>query len=200
MAIHGNGDGAIDDIIAAFDEAQKKYPNTDPRMILIHAQMARDDQLASMKSLGITPSFFSAHTYYWGDRHRRLFMGPDRAANMSPAASAEAIDFPFTIHLDTPIVPMNPLFSAWTAVNRETRSGFVVGEHQRISVVSALRAMTIDAAWQIFREKDLGSIEPGKLADLVVLASNPLEAPSTLKDIRVEQTFVGGVSIFAADD
>jgi len=196
MAIHGNGDGAIDDIIAAFSEAQIKHPSQDPRLILIHAQMARDEQLAAMKPLGITPSFFSAHTYYWGDRHRNLFMGPERAANMSPAASAAALELPFTIHLDTPIVPMDPLFSAWTAVNRETRSGFVVGEHQRISVLKALRATTIDAAWQIFREQDLGSIEPGKLADLVVLGSNPLDAPKSFKDIRVEQTFVGGVSIF----
>jgi len=151
-----------------------------------------------MKSGGITPSFFSAHTYYWGDRHRRLFMGPERAANMSPAASAAALELPFTIHQDTPIVPMDPLFSVWTAVNRETRSGFVVGQHQRISVLEALRAITIDAAWQIFREQDLGSIELGKLADLVVLSSNPLEAPQSLKDIQVEQTIVGGVSIFQA--
>jgi len=198
MAIHGNGDGAIDDIIAAFAAAQEKHTVEDPRLILIHAQMARDEQLAAMKSGGITPSFFSAHTYYWGDRHRRLFMGPERAANMSPAASAAALELPFTIHQDTPIVPMDPLFSVWTAVNRETRSGFVVGQHQRISVLKALRAITIDAAWQIFREQDLGSIEPGKLADLVVLSSNPLEAPQSLKDIQVEQTIVGGVSIFQA--
>lgn len=198
MAIHGNGDGAIDDIVAAFEAAQVQSPVADPRLILIHAQMAREDQLQAMKSVGITPSFFSAHTYYWGDRHRRLFMGPERAANMSPAASAAALDLPFTIHLDTPVVPMDPLFSVWTAVNRQTRSGFVVGEQQRISVLQALRANTIDAAWQIFRDKDLGSIESGKLADLVVLGSNPLDAPKGLKDIQVEQTIVGGVSIFKA--
>lgn len=196
MAIHGNGDAIIDDIIAAFAAAQKKYPNKDPRMILIHAQMARDDQLLAMKKLGITPSFFSAHTYYWGDRHRDVFMGPERAENMSPARSALALNLPFTIHMDTPIVPMNPLFGVWTAVNRQTRSQQVMGERQRIPVMDALKAVTINAAWQIFRDDELGSIEPGKLADLVVLDKNPLLHPKTIKDIRVEQTFVGGVSIY----
>ncbi|BFM14388.1 amidohydrolase [Maricurvus nonylphenolicus] len=196
MAIHGNGDGAMDDIITAFTEAQQKHPVADPRLILIHAQMAREDQLLAMKELGITPSFFSAHTYYWGDRHRNIFMGPERAANMSPARSAANIDLPYTIHLDTPIVPMEPLFLVWSAVNRETRSGFVVGEHQRLTVMEALRAVTIEAAWQIFREQDLGSIEAGKQADLVVLDKNPLLFPKTLKDIKVERTYVAGLEIY----
>lgn len=196
MAIHGNGDGAMDDIIAAFTEAQQKHPVADPRLILIHAQMAREDQLQAMKTLGITPSFFSAHTYYWGDRHRDIFMGPERAANMSPARSAANIGLPYTIHLDTPIVPMEPLFLVWSAVNRETRSGLVVGEHQRLTVMEALRAVTIDAAWQIFREEELGSIEVGKQADLVVLDKNPLLFPKTLKDIQVERTYVAGLLIY----
>lgn len=196
MAIHGNGDAAMDDIIAAFSEAQRKYPNPDPRLILIHAQMARDDQLVAMKELGITPSFFSAHTYYWGDRHRDIFMGPERAANMSPTRSALDLGLPFTVHLDTPVVPMSPLMGVWSTVNRQTRSGQVLGEHQQIPVMDALRAVTLDAAWQIFREKDLGSIEPGKLADLVVLGENPLDNADTIKDIQVEQTYVGGVRVF----
>ncbi len=197
MAIHGNGDAAMDDIITAFGSAQKRSPQSDPRMILIHAQMAREDQLIAMKELGITPSFFSAHTYYWGDRHRQVFMGPERAANMSPARSAQDIGLPYTIHLDSPIVPMEPLFLVWSAVNRETRSGFVVGEHQRISVMEALRAVTINAAWQIFREKDLGSIEVGKQADLVVLDKNPLLFSKTIKDIQVNRTFVAGREIYS---
>jgi predicted amidohydrolase YtcJ len=197
MAIHGNGDAAMDDIITAFGKAQKQLPKSDPRMILIHAQMAREDQLVAMKALGITPSFFSAHTYYWGDRHRQVFMGPERAANMSPARSAQDIGLPYTIHLDSPIVPMEPLLLVWSAVNRETRSGFVVGEHQRIAVMEALRAMTINAAWQIFREQDLGSIEVGKQADLVVLDKNPLLFAKTIKDIQVDRTFVAGREIYA---
>jgi hypothetical protein len=196
MAIHGNGDAAIDDIIDAFALAQAEHYVADPRLILIHAQMARDDQLLRMKQLGITPSFFSAHTYYWGDRHRDIFMGPERAARMSPTKSAVELDLPFTIHLDAPIVPMDPLLGVWATVNRLSTSGEIIGADQRVSVMQALRATTIDAAWQIFKENQIGSIEVGKLADLVVLDQNPLAVPATIKDINVVRTLVGGVTTF----
>jgi predicted amidohydrolase YtcJ len=197
LAVHGNGDASIDDIIYAFDQAQQKHPVEDPRMILIHSQMARDDQLVEMKRLGITPSFFSAHTYYWGDRHRDVFMGPERAMRMSPTRSAKDIDLRYSVHLDTPVVPMTPMLMVWSTVNRLSSNGNVIGAEQRIPVMDALRAVTIDAAWQVFRDKDLGSIENGKLADLVVLDGNPLLDPLALKDLSVEQTFVGGVNIFS---
>ena len=87
LAIHGNGDASIEDILDAFEAAQKAYPVADPRMILIHSQMAREDQIARMKELGVTPSFFTAHTWYWGDRHRELFMGSERAASISPRST-----------------------------------------------------------------------------------------------------------------
>jgi predicted amidohydrolase YtcJ len=194
LAIHGNGDAAIEDIINAFEMAQKATPRADPRMILIHAQMLRDDQLDRLTALGITPSFFSAHTYYWGDQHRDVTMGPDRAANISPAQSALQRHVRFSSHLDTPIVPMSPLLSVWSCVTRLSASGNIIGPAQRIDVLSALRSVTIDAAWQIFRDKDLGSIEPGKLADLVVLDQDPLGDPLAIKDIPVNLTMIGGVS------
>ena len=196
LAIHGNGDASIDDIIHAFSEAQKAHYREDPRLIVVHAQMARDDQLARMKALGMTPTFFSAHTYYWGDRHRDIFMGPERAANMSPARSAVKQGLRFSTHLDTPVVPMDPLLAAWSVVNRQTSGGKVVGPHQRVGVEQALRAITIDAAWQIFRDHEIGSITPGKLADLVVLDKDPLSHGKTLRDIKVEQTLIGGVTVY----
>jgi predicted amidohydrolase YtcJ len=197
MAIHGNGDGAIDDIIYAFDKAQQAHPVDDPRLILIHAQMTREDQLDEFKRLGITPSFFSAHTYYWGDRHRDIFMGPERAMRMSPTRSALDKDLRFSVHLDTPIVPMDPLQMVWSTANRISTGGKVIGEAQRVSVMQALRAVTIDAAWQIFQENDRGSIEVGKLADLVVLSGNPVEHPQDMRELKVEQTLVGGVTIYS---
>ncbi len=196
MAIHGNGDASIDDIIYAFDQAQKKHPVADPRMILIHSQMARDDQLDDMKRLGITPSFFSAHTYYWGDRHRDIFMGPERAMRMSPSHSAQERDLRFSVHLDSPVVPMDPMLMVWSTVNRLSSSGQVIGEEERIDPMSALRAVTIDAAWQIFQEDKIGSLEAGKLADLAVLDGNPLVNPEAIRDILVSQTYVGGLKIF----
>jgi predicted amidohydrolase YtcJ len=102
IAIHGNGDAAIDDILDAFEAAQNLHPVDDPRMLLIHAQMAREDQIARMKELGVTPSFFTAHTWYWGDRHRDIFLGPQRAAQISPSKWALDQGLRFSSHLDTP--------------------------------------------------------------------------------------------------
>jgi predicted amidohydrolase YtcJ len=196
IAIHGNGDQAIEDILDAFEAAQQSNPVADPRMILVHAQMARKDQVARMKALGITPSFFSAHTWYWGDRHRDIFMGPERAAVMSPAKWAQDYGLRFTSHLDTPVTPMLPLQAVWSQVFRATHGGDVLGPEQRIGVMDALRAVTIDAAWQVFQEGNRGSLEPGKYADLLVLSGNPLEEPLKLRDLVVEQTLIGGATVY----
>jgi predicted amidohydrolase YtcJ len=199
VAVHGNGDASIDDILDAFESAQRKHPREDTRHVVIHAQMTRDDQLDRMRSLGVIPSFFSLHTYYWGDRHRRLFMGPERAARMSPAQGAVERGIVFTIHTDSPVVPMEPLRLVWAAVNRRTRSGFELGPDQRISPMRALRAVTIDAARQHFEEDDKGSLEPGKLADLVILSGSPLDDPARIDELQVIETIVGGRSVYRAD-
>jgi len=198
LAIHGNGDAAIDDILDALEHALRAHPRADPRPIVVHAQMARDDQLDRMRALGVIPSFFSLHTYYWGDRHREIFMGPERAARMSPAKSALERGVRFTIHTDCPVVPMEPLRLLSAAVNRRSSSGVVVGPAQRIGVAEALRAITIDAAYQHFEEAEKGSLEAGKLADLVILSASPLDRPDALETIRVEETIVGGRTVFRA--
>jgi len=196
LAIHGNGDAAIEDILDAFEAAQKAHPVADPRMILVHSQMAREDQVARMKALGVTPSFFSAHTWYWGDRHRDIFIGPERAAQISPAGWAQQQGLRFSSHLDTPVTPMLPLQAVWSQVNRTTYGGDVLGPGQRISAMDALRAVTIDAAWQVFQEGELGSLEPGKYADLVVLSGNPLDDPIGMRELEVEQTIIGGATVY----
>ena len=185
IAIHGNGDESIEDILDAFEAAQQAHPVDDPRMILIHSQMAREDQVARMQALGVTPSFFSAHTYYWGDRHRDIFIGPDRAAVISPARWAQQYGVRFSSHLDTPVTPMLPLQAVWSQVFRQTSGGDVLGPEQRIEVMDALRAVTIDAAWQVFQEDNRGSLEPGKYADLVVLSGNPLDEPMAMRELQV---------------
>jgi predicted amidohydrolase YtcJ len=154
VAIHGNGDAAIDDILGALEAAQRAHPRPDARPVLVHAQTAREDQLDRMAALGVIPSFFVLHTWYWGDRHRDVFLGPERAARISPAASAARRGIPFTLHADTPVVPMEPLRIVWSAVNRRTTGGAVLGDEQRIDVLRALRGVTIDAARQHFQERD----------------------------------------------
>lgn len=123
-------------------------------------------------------------------------MGPERASRMSPAKSALDRGIRFTIHLDTPVVPMNPLFLVWSAVNRTATSGRTIGASERISTLQALRAVTIDAAWQVFMENEIGSLESGKLADMVILSANPLADPATLNQIQVESTLVGGRTVY----
>lgn len=201
IAIHGNGDQAIDDILHAYAEAQRLMPRSDARHRIEHCQTARDDQLDRMKTLGVTPSFFVGHVYYWGDRHRDLFLGPERAARISPLASAGQRGSRFTLHDDTPVTPVNPLQLVWGGVNRLTTSGRVLGPEQRIRAEAALRAVTADAAWQNFQEDVKGTLESGKYADFCVLNANPLSIePSRIRDLRVLETVVGGQSIYRAKD
>ncbi len=198
VAVHGNGDASIDDILDAFEAAQRERPRPDARFVVVHAQMAREDQLDRMPALGVIPSFFVLHVLYWGDRHRDLFMGPERAARISPTRSAAERGLHFTLHADSPVVPMEPLRIVWSAVNRRTASGTELGAAQRIDVMRALRAVTIDAARQHFQDAETGSLEPGKLADLVVLDRSPLRDPATIDRIRVLETIVGGRTVWRA--
>lgn len=201
IAIHANGDAAIDDVLYAYREAQKDFPRPDARHRIEHSQFVREDQLDEMQELGVTPSFFVSHTFFWGDAHRELVAGPERAARISPLRSARNRGLRFSIHLDTPVTPMNPLQAVWSAVNRVTRSGQILGPEQRLTPAEALRAITIDAAWQEHDENIKGSIAAGKFADLVILDENPLTIdPLKLKDLKVLATMVGGQTVFQRDD
>ena len=196
VAIHCNGDASIDDGLDAIEAAMTAHPWPEARPLIIHAQMTRKDQIDRMAELGVTPSFFSAHTYYWGDRHAAIFMGPERAANMSPARWALDAGVRFSSHLDTPVTPMLPLQAVWSQVERESTGGVVIGPAQRIGRMSALRAVTIDAAWQVFMDDEIGSIEPGKRADLVVLSENPLKAED-IRGIKVDRTVIDGATVYS---
>lgn len=197
LAIHGNGDQAIDEILNAFEFAQKLYPRADSRHIIIHCQTVREDQLDRICRLGVVPSFFVAHTYYWGDRHRDIFLGPSRAQRINPLYSSLQRDIKFTTHNDTYVTPIDPLLSVWSSVNRLTGSGKILGEDQRIDVVNALRSITTWAAYQFNEERIKGSLEPGKEADLVVLEENPLTVkPERIRDIAVRATLINNRLVY----
>lgn len=192
---HANGDAAADMLIEAVAQAA---PENDHRTVMIHAQTVRDDQLDRMVQLGMIPSFFSAHTFFWGDWHRDSVFGIERASRISPTASAERRGLPFTIHNDAPIVPPDMLRLLWATTNRQTRSGKILGAAQQVSVYSALRAITVHAAHQNFEEQIKGQLIPGMQADLVVLSKNPLDTPiEDLKDLQIIKTFSRGREVFA---
>jgi predicted amidohydrolase YtcJ len=194
---HANGDAAIDLMIEGVDLAVGEE-EIDHRSVAIHAQLAREDQLDEMKRLGIVPSFFAAHPYFWGDWHRKSF-GDDRALRISPLRSAIDRELAFTIHNDAPIVPPDIMRLLEIAVERRTRSGFVLGEEQRISVEDALHAVTLGAAYGYFEEDRKGSISVGKQADLVVLAADPRVVPSAdIGEIAVLETFARGRTVYRA--
>lgn len=199
VAVHGNGDASIDDILDAFDAAHAAKPFGEIGPVIIHAQMAREDQLDRMAALGAIPSFFVLHTYYWGDRHRDVFMGPDRAARMSPTRSALDRGIPATLHADSPVVPMEPLRIVWSAVNRISTGGDVIGEAQRVTPMEALAGVTINAARQHFEADKKGSLEVGKLADLVILSSSPLDDPDHIDRIEVVETIIDGNTAYHQD-
>ena len=166
---------------------------------MIHAQTVREDQLDEMKELGIIPSFFGMHTYYWGDWHRDSVLGPERAERISPAASALKRGMVYTQHHDAPVALPSSIMILASQVNRTTRSGKVLGPEQRVSVMEALKSITINAAYQYFEENTKGSIEPGKLADFVVLDKNPLKIdPMAIKNIKVVETIKEGKVIYKA--
>ena len=196
---HCNGDAAMDQFIMAIRAATEKYGKADRRPVMIHAQTVREDQLDAMKELGIIPSFFGMHTYYWGDWHRDSVLGPERAARISPAASTLKRGMIYTQHHDAPVAMPNSIMILASQMNRTTRSGKVLGPEQRVSVMDALKSITINAAYQYFEEDSKGSLEPGKLADLVILDKNPLKAePADIKDIKVIETIKEGISIYKA--
>jgi len=197
---HVNGDAAIDQMIRAARAATAKHGSADRRMVGVHSQVIREDQLDAYKDLGIIPSFFGMHTFYWGDWHRDSVLGPERAARISPARSAADRGMIFTQHHDAPVALPSSIAILATQVNRTTRSGQILGPDQRVSPLEALESITVNAAYQYFEEDTKGSIETGKLADLVVLSANPLTMPpEELWNLEVVETIKGGKTIFTKD-
>lgn len=196
---HANGDAAIDMLIGAIDKAVAKHGAGDRRSVLIHGQTTRPDQLPKLKALGIIPSFFPMHTFYWGDWHRDSVLGPERASRISPCASARRLGMIFTSHHDAPVANPDSMRVLSATVTRKTRSGAILGPDERVDALTALKAMTIWAAYQHFEEGTKGSIEVGKSADFAILDRNPLEVPGDeLASLTVVQTIKDGQAIYTA--
>ncbi len=200
ILIHSNGDAAVEQFLRCLEIVAKEYPiSKELRHVIIHGQLMGVDQLAKAKELGVIVSFFVAHTYHFADTHLRN-LGKERGYKVSPTKSALENGVVFTFHQDAPVVDPDMLETIWCAVNRITRDGVhLVGEE--ISVLDALRAITVNAAYQYFEEDKKGSIEVGKLADFAVLDNNPLTVPKeTIRDIKVVKTYKNGECIYSKEN
>jgi len=197
--VHANGDAAIDLLISMAREATAKHGRADRRTVLIHGQTLREDQVDPLRELGIIPSLFPMHTYYWGDWHRDSVLGPDRAENISPTGWLMSRRMIFTSHHDAPVAKPDSMRVLSATVTRRSRSGDILGPRHRVPVATALKAMTIWAAHQHFEEASKGSIEVGKLADFVVLSDNPITVdPEKIAELKVVETIKEGASAYRA--
>ncbi len=193
MHIHVNGDEAAEVSIAALEAAMRKNPWPGHRHVLQHCQMMGVDQFQRCAELGISANIFANHIWYFGDQHAALTIGEERAQRMDASRSALDAGVNITLHSDAPVTPLAPLFTAWCAVNRQTMSGRILGEAQRISVMEALHAITLGAAHTLKLEAEIGSIEVGKEADFAVLGADPTAVdPLALRDVPVLGTVSGG--------
>lgn len=194
--VHANGDAAIDQMIEAMRPAQEKYGPGDRRHTLIHGQFLRQDQIPTLNELQIFPSLFPMHTFYWGDWYDQI-IGPELAQQISPMRSVLNAGMIATSHTDAPVALPNLMQVMWATVNRTSRSGKVMGPGERLAPLDALKAITLWGAYEHFEENTKGSLEPGKLADMVILSDNPLTIdPMKINTIVVHETIKEGKTVY----
>lgn len=201
LYVHANGDGAIELLLDTHEQvvADLELPQSGQRTVVIHSQFVGKDQLDRYKDYGFIPSFFTNHAFFWGDVHLKN-LGLQRASFLSPIRSTIDKGIISTNHTDFTVTPLNPLFLLWSSVNRMTRSGNVLGADQRITPWEGLKQLTINSAFQHKVEHRKGSLEPGKLADLVILDKNPLKVmPTSIRNIRVMATVKNGKTIYKSE-
>lgn len=202
LAIHGNGDAGIDTVLDALEAVQASGADMSKvRARIEHCSMLHDDQITRMQEMGVAASMLIGHVYYWGVWMRDRVFGPERVMHLCRAASVKAAGLSLSLHSDFMVTDPDPLHMIQMAVTRQTwaEPDFVLNAAERISVEQAIRAVTWEAAWQLGSEHEVGSLEAGKLADLVILEADPRKVPAeTIKDIRVLETWMDGRRVWAA--
>ncbi len=186
-------------MIAALTPVHAKHPPADRRTTLIHGVLMRRDQLDTLKDLQVVASLFPMHTYYWGDLYAET-VGPEWAQQIAPIGTALRKGMHVNSHSDSPVALPNLMQVMWATVNRTSRSGKVIGADERLTPIEGLKAITLWPAYEIFEDKTKGSIEPGKLADLVILSANPITVDSaTINQIQVLETIKEGQTVYRRD-
>jgi predicted amidohydrolase YtcJ len=197
VKVHANGDAAIDQTFEAMKPVIAKHGVKPGQVTLIHGQFIRADQVQALKSLGIFPSMFPMHTFYWGDWYTQI-VGPEQAARISPMRSILNTGLHATSHTDAPVALPNLMQVVWATVNRTTRSGAVVGPDERVTPYEAMKMVTLWGAEQFGEQAAKGSIKEGKLADLVVLSDNPITMdPTKINQVQVLETIKEGKTVWS---
>ena len=193
---HANGDAAMDQMIRTMKPSVEKYGNSNRRNVLVHGQYVREDQLDSFKELNVIASLFPLHTFYWGDWHKEI-IGDSLGNKISPTRTALDKGLKITIHTDAPVALPNLMRMVGISVERKSRTGQVIGANEKLTPYEALQAITSWSAFQHFEEDIKGTLEEGKLADMIILDKNPLKVSSEeIKDILVLETIKEGVSVY----
>jgi predicted amidohydrolase YtcJ len=201
MACHVQGDAGVDTILDVYEHALQANPRDDHRLRLEHVGAISDAQLQRAHDLGVTCSIFVDQIHYWGDIVVDGLFGPEHGSRWMPAGSAVATGMRISLHNDPPVTPEEPLRNISVAATRVAPSGRVLGPEQRLTVDQAIRAQTLDAAWQLFADDVIGSLEVGKYADLVVLSADPRAVPpETIADLEVRATYLAGRRVYANSD
>jgi hypothetical protein len=196
VKVHANGDAAIDQLFEALKPVVAKRGVKPGQVILVHGQFIRPDQVQALKSLGIFPSMFPMHTFYWGDWYKQI-VGPEQAAQISPMRSILNTGLHATSHTDAPVALPNLMQVVWATVNRTSRSGDVIGPGERVTPYEAMKMITLWSAEQYGEQATKGSIKEGKLADLVVLSDNPITMePTTINQVQVLETIKEGQTVW----
>lgn len=193
IMVHANGDAAIDVILTAYEGVLAGVAPHDLRHRIEHVSISHPEHFRRMAAVGVSPSFLIAHVYWWGQVMRDSILGPQRAAGLHPVDTALAFGLRPSLHSDYNVSPIHPLRSASIAVLRTTADdGEVLGPEHRVTPEQALRAVTIDAAWQVHQD-DCGSLEVGKYADYSIASANPWTTEAeTWPDITFSETRIGG--------
>jgi predicted amidohydrolase YtcJ len=204
LAIHGNGDKGIDNILEVLQRlTEEGFELEDLRPRIEHASILHDDQIQKMKELGVTPSFLIGHVYYWGTFMRDKVFGEEKVQLLDRCASVERENMKYSLHSDFVVTNTLPLEMIETAVTRRTwkEPDYQLAPQEAISVESAIKSVTIHAAWQLMSENEVGSLEVGKYADMVILEEDPRKVePRNISEIKVLETWMNGEQVYVTKD
>ena len=200
LSLHGNGDAAIDSILDAVEAARDAGVDVAAlRCRIEHCSILHDEQIQRMAALGMVPSFLINHVHYWGHVMRDEVFGPEKVQLLDRCGAVEDAGLNWVMHTDAPVSPLDTLHKIRVAVVRDLwkEPSTVLAPDERVSVQSAIRAVTRDAAWACHSEQEVGSLEAGKLADLVVLEQDPRSVePTAISDIPISETWMDGNRVY----